>query len=217
MLQMMRLSVILCMCLYICYVFIGIEAVCDPPLCLYLQKLMKDFPDAKVILTIQDSEELWLNDCRTFLHPSYTGISGVKQFISEKIPRYLLFHLSPTMQNYVSHFESPLFKELLGTQDFEDGELMKWSYREHNDIVRLTVPYEQLLIMNVKDGWEPLCNFLGCSIPDEPFPCEKNDSYSYQLLYRWSFGRKCFQEGFNNICFLVFLAGFGVLMALMFN
>lgn len=24
--------------------------------------------------------------------------------------------------------------------------------------------------MNVKDGWKPLCDFLGKPIPDEPFP-----------------------------------------------
>ena len=29
---------------------------------------------------------------------------------------------------------------------------------------------ERLLIMKMKDGWEPLCKFLGKPIPDEPFP-----------------------------------------------
>lgn len=32
------------------------------------------------------------------------------------------------------------------------------------------MPKDQLLVWNVKDGWGPLCDFLGLSIPDKPFP-----------------------------------------------
>lgn len=33
------------------------------------------------------------------------------------------------------------------------------------------VPADKLLIYNVKEGWQPLCNFLGVTIPDAtPFP-----------------------------------------------
>merc|ERR1712224_2716 len=44
-------------------------------------------------------------------------------------------------------------------------------YRAHNDLVRKTVPDDRLLIFNVKEGWEPLCDFLGKEVPDGvPFP-----------------------------------------------
>jgi hypothetical protein len=33
-----------------------------------------------------------------------------------------------------------------------------------------TVPEEKLLVMDIKEGWEPLCKFLGKPIPSEPFP-----------------------------------------------
>jgi len=36
--------------------------------------------------------------------------------------------------------------------------------------VRLIVPEDRLLEMQIQDGWEPLCKFLGKPIPDEPFP-----------------------------------------------
>ncbi len=33
------------------------------------------------------------------------------------------------------------------------------------------VPQDRLLVFQVNDGWEPLCTFLGCEIPqDIPFP-----------------------------------------------
>jgi hypothetical protein len=43
-------------------------------------------------------------------------------------------------------------------------------FDQHNDRVRQTVPPERLLIFDVKQGWEPLCNFLEVPIPDLPFP-----------------------------------------------
>ena len=33
-----------------------------------------------------------------------------------------------------------------------------------------TVPADRLLVMSVKDGWEPLCRFLGKPVPNAPFP-----------------------------------------------
>jgi len=32
------------------------------------------------------------------------------------------------------------------------------------------IPADKLLVMDIKDGWEPLCKFLGKLIPAEPFP-----------------------------------------------
>ncbi len=32
------------------------------------------------------------------------------------------------------------------------------------------VPREKLLIMDLKEGWEPLCKFLSVDVPDEPLP-----------------------------------------------
>ena len=40
----------------------------------------------------------------------------------------------------------------------------------HNDAVKATIPANRLLVYQVRDGWEPLCAFLGIAVPDEPFP-----------------------------------------------
>lgn len=34
----------------------------------------------------------------------------------------------------------------------------------------LGLPSERLLEWSAPDGWEPLCEFLGKPVPDEPFP-----------------------------------------------
>jgi hypothetical protein len=43
---------------------------------------------------------------------------------------------------------------------------------QHNAEVKATIPPDRLLVFEVKDGWEPLCKFLGAPVPDEPFPHE---------------------------------------------
>ena len=36
--------------------------------------------------------------------------------------------------------------------------------------VKEVVPEDQLLVWNIKEGWEPLCKFLGKPVPDVPIP-----------------------------------------------
>jgi hypothetical protein len=43
-------------------------------------------------------------------------------------------------------------------------------FERHNEAVRRRVPPERLLVFDVREGWAPLCDFLGVEAPDEPFP-----------------------------------------------
>ena len=54
----------------------------------------------------------------------------------------------------------------------ESTVLFKKKYREHNERVQAIIPKEKLLMYNVKQGWKPLCEFLGCEIPEREFPRE---------------------------------------------
>jgi hypothetical protein len=51
-----------------------------------------------------------------------------------------------------------------------DHEQLVRAYVAHNEAVKAAIPPRQLLVFEVKDGWAPLCDFLGVSVPDEPFP-----------------------------------------------
>ena len=55
--------------------------------------------------------------------------------------------------------------------DYYDGTRkgVKW-YEEYCEAVKKAVPEERLLVMNVKEGWEPLCAFLGKERPWWEFP-----------------------------------------------
>lgn len=43
-------------------------------------------------------------------------------------------------------------------------------FQEHYAHIRKLVPPERLLEYDVKDGWGPLCEFLGDPVPEIPFP-----------------------------------------------
>lgn len=46
------------------------------------------------------------------------------------------------------------------------------------------VPPEKLLVFEVKQGWEPLCKFLGKPVPDQPFP-HVNDTQGFKDMVRF--------------------------------
>ena len=74
--------------------------------------------------------------------------------------------------------------------------IMKQRYKSHNLYVKSEVPEEDLLIWNVKEGWEPLCKFLDKPIPDVPFPhanktgdMEYIDKYAHKSDFFQRIGR----------------------------
>jgi len=62
--------------------------------------------------------------------------------------------------------------------DINDRERCIAVYQQHNAGVIASVPAERLLVYCPGDGWEPLCAFIGCPAPDEPYP-RLNDSATF--------------------------------------
>jgi Sulfotransferase domain len=53
------------------------------------------------------------------------------------------------------------------------------AFEQHNRQVQERVPPERLLVYEVREGWAPLCRFLGVSVPASPFP-RLNDRQEFQ-------------------------------------
>ncbi|KAK4507343.1 hypothetical protein PRZ48_001078 [Zasmidium cellare] len=51
-----------------------------------------------------------------------------------------------------------------------DKEEQKRYYLDHNERMRKLVPADRFLVFDSKDGWEPLCKFLGKDVPTTPYP-----------------------------------------------
>jgi hypothetical protein len=70
-----------------------------------------------------------------------------------------------------------IFKYHIMTEDFPQNGAEE--YVKHNQHIRDIAPKGQFLEFNVKQGWEPLCEFLGVPVPDTPFP-RVNDTKTFQ-------------------------------------
>jgi Sulfotransferase domain len=55
-------------------------------------------------------------------------------------------------------------------------------FRKHNEDVKAKVPADRLLVYDIKDGWGPLCDFLGVPVPDTPMP-HLNDTASFRSMF----------------------------------
>jgi hypothetical protein len=60
------------------------------------------------------------------------------------------------------------------------------AYLEHYEAVRKYVPKERLLDFDVKEGWEPLCEFLEKEVPEQGFPLiNDKDGWKVARTQRW--------------------------------
>jgi hypothetical protein len=53
------------------------------------------------------------------------------------------------------------------------------SFERHTAAVKEAVPADRLLVWDAKEGWEPLCEFLGVDVPPMPLP-HVNDSQTFK-------------------------------------
>jgi hypothetical protein len=135
------------------HLFADYVAAVDCPVCLYYKEIMDVFPEAKIILTLRDPESWWKSFNRLM---SLTGKARLLCCISHRLRMITRFTDKIIIENV---FEGRLEKEHC-IRIFE----------RHNAAVRKAVPDKRLLEYDVRQGWQPLCNFLGVAVPDHAFP-----------------------------------------------
>jgi hypothetical protein len=154
----------------------GYQATADMPMALYYEQVMEEFPDCKFVLTTRENSEVWFRSWDTLTssitEPTNLGgvfFTGVRQY-----SQYLRW-----LYSVVNKDESYLTVPFPLPPQNKQASIA--SYEEHNRRVRATIPSEKLLEYSVKDGWNPLCNFLEISsCPDTPFP-RTNTARSVQV------------------------------------
>lgn len=128
----------------------------DYPVVGFYEELMTAFPDAKVILTTRDADSWYQSTIETIY---YDG-AAIPLWVQKLFPPFngLNRMIASTTWNRI-------FKGR-----FEDRDYTIRVYNEHIAKVKSIVPPEKLLVYSVKEGWQPLCEFLNIPVPDEPFP-----------------------------------------------
>jgi hypothetical protein len=146
-------------------VFDGCHATVDWPGGYFWRELMDYYPDAKVLLSVRDPEK-WEPSFRETIWNMGHGENLINLVSSARAL------IDPQWSRYVQLVDRMFWsgKGTFAASGHELPEQLIAEFKRHNEEVEATVPPERLLVWNVSEGWEPLCEFLEVPVPDEPLP-----------------------------------------------
>jgi hypothetical protein len=152
------------------------QATADLPMALYFEQVLEEYPDCKFILTVREDSETWFRSWDT-LTKSITENTNLGGYVFSNVRQYSYY--LRWLFSVVNQDESYLTRPFPLPSQNKEAAIA--SYEEHNRRVRETIPPDQLLEYNVKQGWEPLCQFLEIeACPQTPFP-KTNSARSIQV------------------------------------
>lgn len=129
-------------------VFEGYASTTDYPACTYWRELAEYYPDAKVVLTTRDPDAWFESVSQTIFSEDMQGsLAGSP---AEAMMKGAIF-------------------DAFGDKVNDRAFMTDWFERRNQDVIDSLSP-ERLLVFSPKEGWEPICSFLGVPIPKEPFP-----------------------------------------------
>lgn len=144
-------------------IFASYNATVDWPGCTFYAPLMEAYPQARVILNVRDPER-WYKSVSNTIYQAGKAIRGDAE-------------PTPHMQAFGRMIETLIWGGTFGGR-FEAKAHAIEVFERHIAEVKERVPRERLLVFDVKEGWEPLCRFLGVETPETPFP-RLNDTASF--------------------------------------
>ena len=144
-------------------IYKGYESAVDWPTACFYRELSVVYPSAKFILTHR-SPESW---AQSFSETIYKLLAGRD-------------HAPQEMQAWLEMGVSVIAKT--GFPDGLDMDGLMRAFTAHNDAVKSAIPAHRLLVYQVKDGWGPLCAFLGMPVPDVPFPRTNDRAEFWDLV-----------------------------------
>ena len=155
----------------------GYDGTVDFPGYPWYKEHMKRYPDAKVILTVRDFEDWYKSvDSTVFRAGPQTPGEKIKM-----IGKLLFNARARNVVKCIKWFKKCFFAERLQGK-FEDKEFAQKFWENHLADVKANVPEDKLLVYDVRDGWGPLCKFLGVPEPAEPLPhLNKKENFKAML------------------------------------
>jgi hypothetical protein len=132
-------------------IYRGFESAVDWPTAGFFRELIKAYPSAKFVLTLRDPAK-WAD---SFAATIYKLLAE-----KEKAP--------PEKKAWLE-----MAGRVIGKTGFPEGldhERLISAFAAHNEAVKAEIPASQPLVYQVKDGWGPLCRFLGVPVPAAAFP-----------------------------------------------
>ncbi|MCB9432212.1 MAG: sulfotransferase family protein [Ardenticatenaceae bacterium] len=139
-------------------IFQNYESAVDFPASVLYKEILAAFPEAKVVHTVREPEKWYASTMDTI----YLTVG------SNVFPKWVQ-RMVKMFGQWVTMSDTLIWNGLFEGQ-FENRQRAIEIFNERTEEVKRTVPADQLLVFSVKEGWEPLCQFLGVPVPDTPFP-----------------------------------------------
>lgn len=147
--------------------FKDFQSAVDWPAARYWRELANHYPDAKVLLSLRDPEAWY----RSMTDTIYRAI---KMRIPDNAPE--------ARRRQMAMARKIVLEDTFAGR-FEDKAYAIQVFNRHIQTVRDTIEPARLLLFDAKEGWAPLCRFLGVAQPDEPFP-RLNDTATIQAMMK---------------------------------
>lgn len=144
-------------------IFPGYHSTVDWPGGFFYAELAEAYPEATVLLSVRDAER-WEESFRETIWEMCFGDSLIR-YVS-----HARAQIDPRWKRYLRLVDRMFWIDR-GT--FAAGQSpadMIAAMHRHNDAVRQAIPADRLLVWDVTEGWEPLCDFLEVPVPSEPMP-----------------------------------------------
>ncbi len=146
-------------------IYKGYSSAVDWPTAAFYNELSEVYPDAKFILTMR-SPESWTASFSETIYKFMDGSDGAP----------------PHMQAWIKMGLAAISKSGL-PNGLSMTDLTK-AFIAHNDAVKAVIPASRLLAFEVKQGWEPLCKYLGLAVPQEEFPKTNGREEFWEIIKR---------------------------------
>ncbi|MAB10511.1 sulfotransferase family protein [Hyphomonas sp.] len=143
-------------------IYQGYSSAVDWPSAAFWKELADYYPDAKIILSSRSAESWYSSISETILATVWAPETWPPQatewftMVSKVLERS--FGAAKTKDELIANFLA------------------------HEAEVKAAIPADRLLVHSAKDGWDPLCAFLGVPVPDGDYPRTNSKEEFFQHM-----------------------------------
>lgn len=141
----------------------GMQSAVDWPTAAFYKELLAKYPEAQFILTHR-SKESWAESFGSTIYKLLAGRATAPQPAQDWLN---------TVVNVIQKTGFSMDLDFAG---------LAAQFEAHNQAVKNTIPSEQLLVYQVKQGWQSLCEFLNVAVPSTAFPRTNNREEFWELV-----------------------------------
>jgi sulfotransferase family protein len=145
-------------------IFAGQSSTVDWPGGYFYSELADAYPEAKVLLSVRDPEA-WERSFRETIWTMSHGRSLMPLLAHARA------EVDPRFRRYLELVDRMFWgpQGTFAAGHAEPAQLIE-QMLAHEEQVKRTIAPERLLVWEVGEGWEPLCEFLDVPVPADPLP-----------------------------------------------